>query len=91
MPEDYFPDLDFPLTKKQYNTALWLELQNQLQEQLIDEDEFCWWMMGIPEQVVMEIQQGSSGGQIDWMTYDGGIGTRYNPIILDDWFKGIIG
>ena len=39
-PEDYFPNLDFPLTRNQYNTALRLELQKQLQERLIDEDEF---------------------------------------------------
>ena len=84
VPEEYFPNLDFPLTKTQYNTALRLELYNQLQERLIDEDEFARRMMGIPEQVVTEIRQGQSGGQLDWMVYNSGIGTRYNPIILDD-------
>ena len=84
VPEEYFPNLDFPLTKTQYNTALRLELYNQLQERLIDEDEFARRMMGIPEQVITEIRQGQNGGQRDWMVYNSGIGTRYNPIILDD-------
>ena len=81
---EYFPNLDFPLTRTQYNTALRLELYNQLQERLIDEDEFARRMMGIPEQVVTEIRQRQNGGQLDWMIYNSGIGTRYNPIILDD-------
>ena len=60
---------------------------DQVQEWLIDEDKFCQHMMNIPNQVVMQIQQDIQGGQVDWVNYQGGIGTQYNLIIVeDDWF-----
>ena len=48
--------------------------------------------MNIPNQIVTQIQQDIEGGQIDWVNYQGGIGTRYNPIIIeDDWFRESLG
>ena len=47
-------------------------------------------MMNIGNQVITEIRQDIEGGQVDWVTYQGGIGTRYNLIIVEGitWLIG---
>ena len=59
-------------------------MEQQIQERLIDEDEFCQCMMNIGNQVITQIQQDIEGGRVDWLDYQGGIGMRYNPIIIED-------
>ena len=71
VPEVLFPNPNLPPTYDELNNILQQELIDQVQEQLIDEDEFCWCMMNIPNQVIMQIWQDIEGGQIDWVNYQG--------------------
>ena len=38
----------------------------------------------MPDEVIMQIQWDIERSQVDWIMYQGGIGTRFNPIIVED-------
>ena len=92
MPKYEHLDPDSSSFFNEYNTMLQRTVENQFCEHLIDEDQFCQWLMNIPNQVVTQVCQENEGGWVDWLTYQEGIGTRYNPIIVeDDWFRESLG
>ena len=64
----------------------WLE--EQYYERTIDKEEFC---QCIEKQIDAQVQ-GLERKWANWMNYQGGSGTRYNPIIVEnDWFRESLG
>ena len=61
------------------------DLLEQVQEQTMEEHEWC---QHIEWQIEIQVQS-IERGQVNWADYQGGIGTRFNPIIVeDDWNQG---
>ena len=78
IPEVLFPNPDF------HPTFDGQSLEEQYLELSTDEIKNC---QGIDRQIDAQVQ-GLERWQVDWMNYQGGIGTWYNPIIIeDDWFR----
>ena len=79
IPEVLFPNPDCPPT---FNGQ---DLLEQIQEMSTNEVKSCWC---IERQIEVQMQS-LNRIWVDWVNYQGGIGTRFNPIIIeDDWNQG---
>ena len=83
-PEILFPNLDFvPIWETQEEFECWLE--EQYLELSTDE-------LANVKQIEWQIEEEMRALRtiwMDWVNYEGGIGSRFNPIIIeDDWNQG---
>ena len=78
-PEILFPNLDFALIQETQE-----EFHRRLEEQYLELSTDKIANIEQIEQQIEEDMRALNRVRIDWVNYQGGIGSRFNPIIIED-------